>query len=128
MFKIGDKEYKDEEIGLAYWEQVKTRMESCRRIAKETLQTMNREAFYRIDYDVDPGIRTVYADSLQKNIKPLRGLLRIFMLRLVSMRMKMNEWMSLVSGSERKLFNGKWTGDITSPLKIGLGQVVIRLF
>lgn len=62
MYKIGDKEYKDEEVGLAYWEQVKTRMESCRRIAEETLQTMNREAFYRIDYRVDPGIETVYAN------------------------------------------------------------------
>ena len=78
MYKIGDKEYKDEEVGLAYWEQVKTRMESCRRIAKETLQTMNREAFYRIDYDVDPGIRTVYADFSPEEYKTIKGALENF--------------------------------------------------
>ena len=78
MYKIGDKEYKDEEVGLAYWEQVKTRMESCRRIAKETLQTMNREAFYRIDYDVDPGIRTVYVDFSPEEYKTIKGALENF--------------------------------------------------
>ena len=72
MYKIGDKEYKDEEVGLAYWEQVKTRMESCRRIAEEAVQKMNREAFYRIDYDVDPGIEKVYANFSPEEYKIIK--------------------------------------------------------
>lgn len=60
MFKFGDKDYTDQEVEFAYWERVKKRMDSCRRIAKETLQKMQRDAFYRVEYRVDPGIKTVY--------------------------------------------------------------------
>jgi len=72
MYKIGDKEYKDEEVGLAYWEQVKIRMESCRRIAEEAVQKMNRGAFYRVEYSVDPGVETVYANFSPEEYKIIK--------------------------------------------------------
>lgn len=67
MFKIGDKEFSDEEVGLEFWNQVKTRMESCRSMATDYYKNLQKDGFYRIDYIVDPGSQSVYAQISDKD-------------------------------------------------------------
>ncbi len=67
MFKIGDKEYSDNDVAQTYWETVKDRMDCCRKIAEESFNQMHRDSFYRLDYSVDPGKETIYVKLPEKD-------------------------------------------------------------
>jgi hypothetical protein len=72
MFKIGDKEFSDEEVGLDFWKKVKARMESCRSMATDYYNNLKKDGSYRIDYIVDPGRQSAYVRFSDEDYKIIK--------------------------------------------------------
>lgn len=61
MYKFGDKEFSDDEMTEGLWERLKAVKEECHSLAVEYVDSHPRRKYYALHYQVDPGMKKVYA-------------------------------------------------------------------
>ena len=68
MYKFGDKEVCDQQVNDAFWQSMKQRLEWCKGAVAEQLSKTGRKKYYRMDYDVDSEVESVYAAFTDEEI------------------------------------------------------------
>lgn len=72
MYKIGDKEYNDNEVSETLWDIFKSLKDECHSLAVEYVGNHQRRKFYALHYRVDYGYNKVYACFSDEELEVIR--------------------------------------------------------